>query len=171
MLHKILLIFWRNYFRYLYGSTDKLSPEDKNIKKRIRRQRREKDPVFVEYEKVCKFSHLVLDLIVRDNKQAISVVTEIDLMELLLDQISTPWTICLKALFKVLGEKNAELAILQRNGIKGLVDQLHSSIKEGNYNAKILELLSYICSPGKKTDRRIQDLVLEMVIGRDELPD
>jgi len=78
---------------------------------------------------------------------------------------------CLKDLFKVIGDSNSDLGILQRSGIRNLVDQLHEGILRNNHNPKILELLGYVCSPGGKCDKRIQELVLEMVVGRPKLQD
>ena len=48
-----------------------------------------------------------------------------------------------------------ELNILQKQGLKGLVDQLFEDVRARRYNAKILKLLNYVCAPGKRTDRRI----------------
>ena len=118
------------------------------------------------YEDFCKFAHLLLILLVRGNKMALQTITEIDIFELLLEQIQTPWELCLKDLFETVGEDNLELNILQKPGLKGLVDQLYEDIRESKYNSKILKLLNYVCAPGKRTDRRIQEMVLEMVVGR-----
>ena len=108
----------------------------------------------------------MLTLLVRNNKLALQTISEIDIFELLLEQIKTPWELCLRDLFEAVGEDNMELSILQKPGLKGLVDQLYEDIRNHKYNSKILKLLNYVCAPGKRTDRRIQELVLEMVVGR-----
>lgn len=85
------------------------------------------------------------------------------------------WDMCLEELFlnKYIRSAAADndLAVLQRGGIKSLVDQLHDAVKKGNFIPNILQLLETICTPGGRTDRKIQDLVLEMVVGRRALPD
>ena len=165
LLHKVLLFFWRNYFVFVYGKG-----ENPLMRQRTKKAKKEKDKQFIEYERVCKLAHLLLILIVRNNPSALKKITQIDLMELLLEQISTPWQICLKDLFEIVSEKSADLNVLQKSGIKQLVDQLHQEIrKRKRYLPKIVELLTYVCAPGKKTDRRIQEMVLEMIVGRPEL--
>ena len=164
LLHKLLLFFWRSYFRYVYARTP--SPQEMEKRDEIQRRKRDEPKEFQEYEKLCKFAHLLLILLVRNNKLALQTITEIDIFELLLEQIKTPWELCLRDLFETVGEDNMELNVLQKQGLKGLVDQLYEDIREQKYNAKILKLLNYVCAPGMRTDRRIQEMVLEMVVGR-----
>ena len=68
LLHKLLLYFWRNYFRHVYSSGDE---SELAIRKQIHDHKKKKEKTFIEYENFCKFSHLLLILIVRNNKQAL----------------------------------------------------------------------------------------------------
>ena len=63
------------------------------------------------------------------------------------------------------------MKVLQKEGIKKLLDQLYKDVKRNIHNHKILDLLTNICTPGGKANKTIQDSILEMVIGRDKLPD
>jgi hypothetical protein len=86
-------------------------------------------------------------------------VISVDFLGLMLQQISTPWDMCLKELFLNDFIRSAavdnDLSVLKRSGIKALVDQLHQAVKRGRFYPKILELLGYVCTPGGRTDRRI----------------
>ena len=64
-----------------------------------------KDIHFIEYERVCKFCHMVLMLIVRRNRSSIKIISDINILDLMLEQISTPWDLCLKDIFKEIDEE------------------------------------------------------------------
>ena len=91
-------------------------------------------------------------------------------MELLLEQISTPWDTCLTDLFDVIGKKKSDLEILNQSGIKELGGSLLLTVRSKKYNYKIVKLLADLCRPGGRTDHRVQQLILDLTIGRSALP-
>lgn len=114
----------------------------------------------------AKFAHLFLKVLIKHNRSALKRIYELEVMGFLLDQITTPWDICYHEIFGAVNEDlNLPLDILEKAGIKSLADKLHSQISRQNYSDKILELLTYLCAPGGKPDRRIQDNVLEIILG------
>ena len=107
----------------------------------------------------------------KDNRSALKRIHELEVMDFLLEQITTPWDICYREVFKLVSDDTSmRLEILEKDGIKLLADKLHLQIIRQNYNSKILDLLTYLCAPGGKPDRRIQDNILDIMFGYEDIP-
>jgi hypothetical protein len=175
IIFKIISELWDNYFKKYYYHKEKMKRHVKELKKagnfKFKKTLKQKnEAIFQELQTVCKYAHILLTLIVRGNKKSLQIINELDLVDLLLEQIRTPWYLCLTDLFEIVNEET-DMKVLQKEGIKKLLDQLYKDVKRNIHSHKILDLLTNICTPGGKADKKIQDSILEMVIGRDKLPD
>jgi hypothetical protein len=160
---KIIIELWKAYFKSYYENKIE---DHENAKLECLRNKE----VFKELSKICKLGHLLVTLTVRNNKKALQTINELDLVDVLIEQIKTPWPLCLTDLFLIVNQ-NTDMKVLQKGGIKKLVDQLHQDVSKDVFNHKVLHLLTNICTPGGKADKKIQDHILEMVIGKNKVPD
>ena len=122
--------------------------------------------VIKEMESTCAYAHLLLTLIVRNNRDSLIIINEFDIMETLIEQIKTPWPLCLTELFQIRDVNELHIKILKKNEIKKLIDNLYLDVKEERHNHEILNLLAHICTPGDKGDMKLQNYILEMIIGK-----
>ena len=63
LLHKLLLLFWRNYFSFVYSRNS--NEEFQAKREEIMKMAKNNPKQHVAYEKFCKFAHLLLILLVR----------------------------------------------------------------------------------------------------------
>ena len=69
LLHKLLLLFWRNYFSFFYARNT--NEEFQGHREEIMKMAKHNPKQHAAYEKFCKFAHLMLILLVRNNKLAL----------------------------------------------------------------------------------------------------
>ena len=122
---------------------------------------------YMKMESICKHAHFLLKLIVRDNKRAALIIKELGLMELLIQQLVTPWDLCINDLLDIpkLYEQH-HMKILNIKEIDKLIEKLRIYTNKGIYKPKILTLLADICIQGGKSNKHLQNIIIERIIGK-----
>jgi hypothetical protein len=119
-------------------------------------------------KKLYKFGDLFLTLMIRGSKGGLKIINELEITHFLINQLSTPWNLTIYEFFK-LAKEDPNMKVLNREGIHKLVNHLYYGIQNNEHKFNILDLLSSICLHKEKSDKQIQALVFEMLIGRPSL--
>ena len=115
-----------------------------------------------EMKMVCKYSHLLLKLIVTQNKRSLIVMKKYDLMNLLIEQLEiSPWSLCIGKLFQISEISEHHIRLLRKTQIKEIVNKLEIAT---TYNHRIFQLLTNLCAPGGIADKKLQRYVLKLLI-------
>ena len=93
-------------------------------------------------------------------------------MTSLIEQLITPWDLCITDLFKIPGiQEKSHIKILKKTEITNLLDNLYANVKEDRHNPSLLQLLAKICTPGGKGDKKLQNNILDAIVGNPVPPD
>ena len=170
ILLKITSDLWKGVFKKHYKEQRECRIAQKNqLTSTFKSYSYEK---FLEMELVCKHCHLLLKIIVLKNKRSLFIVDEYRLTKLLMEQLITSWDLCLSDLFKIAKiQEQFQVQILNKDEIHDLIDNLYQDSLEDIHNYKLLDLLANICTPGGKGDKKIQEDILGLIIGKSKPPE
>ena len=167
ILIKITSDIWKSTFKNYYEQ--KL--ETKTLKESLILRKILGDK-YTEMENICQLSHLLLKLIVYKKRRSAIIFKEYKIINLLIEQLITPWDLCITDLFKIPGiQEKYHIKILKKKEITMLIDTLYVNVMKDRHNPKLFRLLANICTPGGKGDKKLQNNILDAIVGNPVPPD